>query len=99
MRASGRSGMKAPAMTGTISVPRTDQVSADIGVGLLDCAALPSPGDVMILARTVPPVAHAVRVTRRGHQTLVSFNGRAAWVQTARVVARPAARDLEATPA
>lgn len=86
-------------MTDTIPAPRTAITSADVGVGLLDGAALPRPVDVMILARAVPAVAHAVRVTRRGHQTLVSFNGRSAWVPTARVVARAAALDLEATPA
>jgi hypothetical protein len=78
------------AVNRTLSIPhQRQQHSADtLGVGRATGAGLPRPVEVLLLHRTIPTVAHAVRVTRRGHQTLVSLSGHLWWVPSNRVLDR-----------
>jgi hypothetical protein len=50
--------------------------------------ALPRPVTVALGQRSIPTVAYAVRVTRRGHQTLVSLGGHRWWIPSSRVTGR-----------
>jgi len=64
-------------------------------VGRIGSAAFPRPVEVLILRRMIPTVAHAVRITRRGHQTLVSLNGELWWIPSNRVLDRGGPEDAD----
>jgi hypothetical protein len=67
------------------SSQRPRQGRPTVGVDTALGGALPRPVEVVLWQRSIPSVAHAVRVTRRGHQTLVSLGGHRWWVPSSRV--------------
>src|SRR4051812_18791259 len=69
-------------------IPLTREQPFAVGVGLAAKGVLPRPVEVLLLQRSIPTVAHAVRISRRGHQTLVSLSGHLWWVPSNRVVDR-----------
>src|SRR5438128_2091721 len=84
------SSHEVPAVNETcpLTHPRQHHSAGAGDAGRTTTAALPRPVEVLLLHRTIPTFAHAVRVTRRGHQTLVSLSGHLWWVPSNRVLDR-----------